>query len=68
MAKLQLLERRLALAEERLAELESSQSGTLHKLRRDSTEIRLDLGKILEHLTITPSTEKDVDAVLKDDS
>lgn len=64
MASVTLLERRLALVEARLAELESVYGDTLYKLHRRAVMTDLNLAKVLDHLGITAATDGDVDAVL----
>jgi hypothetical protein len=59
-----LLERRLALVEARLAELESAYGDTLYKMHRRAIMTDLNLAKVLDHLGIASATDDDIDAVL----
>jgi hypothetical protein len=51
-ANVSLLERRLALVEARLAELESAYGDTLYKLHRRAIMTDLNVAKVLDHLGI----------------
>ena len=66
MANVSLLERRLALVEARLAELESAYGETLYKLHRRAIKTDLNLTKVLDHLGITTATDDEVEAVLEE--
>lgn len=63
-ANITLLERRLALVEARLAELESAYGDTLYKLHRRVVMTDLNAVKVLDHLGIATATDDDVDPVL----
>jgi hypothetical protein len=66
MANVSLLERRLALVEARLAELESAYGDTLYKLHRRAIMTDLNVAKVLDHLGIASATGDEVDAALEE--
>jgi hypothetical protein len=66
MANVSLLERRLALVEARLAELESAYGDTLYKLHRRAIMTDLNVAKVLDHLGIASATDIEVDAALEE--
>lgn len=61
-----LLASRVALVEQRLAELENSYGETLYKLHRHAIKTSSDVNKILVHLNLDPTTDAEVDAVLEE--
>jgi hypothetical protein len=65
-ANVSLLERRLALVEARLAELEAAYGDTLYKPHRRAIMTDLNVAKVLDHLGIATATDDEVDAVLEE--
>jgi uncharacterized coiled-coil protein SlyX len=64
MASIQTLEQRVRALEARLAEVEGGYANTLYRLQRDVVGTRLDIRKVLTHLSIPATTEDEIDAVL----
>jgi len=67
MASLQTLERRILALEARLAEIEGGYGETLYQLHRHAVGTNLTLGRVAEHLSVTPATDEEIDAALEQD-
>lgn len=65
MASLQTLERRIAALEARLADIEGGYGDTLYTLHRHAVGTDLILGRIAQHLGVTPATDDEIDAALE---
>jgi hypothetical protein len=61
---LQTLERRMAVLEARLADVEGGYGETIYKLHWKMTKVDLDVAKILNHLGLEPTAAADVDTIL----
>lgn len=67
-SSVQTLTRRIEALEARLAEIEGGYGATLYQLHRRAVRTDLSLGKMLDHLGLTPPTDDEVDAVLDQNS
>jgi hypothetical protein len=61
---LQTLERRMAVLEARLADVEGGYGETIYKLHWKITKVDLDVAKVLNHLGLEPTAAADVDTIL----
>jgi hypothetical protein len=64
-ASIQTLERRIAALEARLADIEGGYGDTLYKLHRHAIGTDLTLGRIAQHLGVTPATDDEIDTALE---
>lgn len=64
MASLQLLERRMAVLEARLTELEGAYGESIYKLSRKAAKTDLGMRKLLSHFGLQDSTDAEVDAAM----
>jgi hypothetical protein len=64
LASLQTVERRIAVLEARLADVEGGYGDTLYKLRRASVKADLRTARILERLEIEDVSDEDIDQAL----
>lgn len=62
MTSMETLARRVAALESRLNDLEGAYERSFYRLERRTVRVELDLGKVLTHLGVTPSTEEEIDA------
>lgn len=65
MASIHTLERRTAALEARLADVEGGYGDTLYKLHRHAVGTDLTLGRIAQHLGVTPADDDEIDAALE---
>jgi len=64
MASIQTLERRIALLETRLSEVEGGYGETLYRLNRFRVKTDMTLQRIAERLDVTVPSEEEVDGAL----
>lgn len=65
MASLNTLERRIGALEARLADIEGGHGDTLYKLHRHAVGTDLTVGRIAQHLGVTPATGDEIDTALE---
>lgn len=64
MASLQTLERRIIALEARLAGGEGGYGETIYRLQREVVRTGMNVRKILNHLSVSPTSDEEVDSAL----
>lgn len=64
MASLRTLERRIIALEARLAEVGGGYGETVYRLQREMVHTGMDVRKILNHLSVSPTSDEEVDNAL----
>ena len=63
-ASIQTLERRIAALEARLADIEGGYGETIYRLQREVVRTGMDVRKILNHLSVSPTSDEEIDSAL----
>jgi len=63
-ASIQTLERRIVALEARLADVEGGYGETIYRLQREVVRTGMDVRKILDHLSVSPTSDEEVDSAL----
>ena len=63
-ASIQTLERRIVALEARLADVEGGYGETIYRLPREVVRTGMDVRKILDHLSVSPTSDEEVDSAL----
>ena len=62
----QTLERRIVALEARLADVEGGYGETIYRLQREVIRTGMDVRKILDHLSVSHTSDEEVDSALDD--